>query len=79
MLSFVQFTSATLADTYELRFAALEGGAHGVAFPCDAQGHVNLDALSDTSRNAYLYARAVVGAVFARPAVEARSQPSSLA
>jgi hypothetical protein len=33
-----------LSETYELQFAALEGGAHGVAFPCDAQGHVDLDA-----------------------------------
>ena len=72
MLSFVQSVSSSVADGYELRFAALERGAHGMTFPCDAQGRVDLDALSDTSRNSYLYARAVVGAVFARPAIQAR-------
>jgi hypothetical protein len=61
-----------LSETYELQFAALEGGAHGVAFPCDAQGHVDLDALNGPSRNTYFYARAVVGRVFARPSVHRR-------
>ena len=70
MLTLVR--SRTAPDTYELLFAALERGTRGVTFPCDAQGHVDLDALSDSSRNAYFYARAVVGRVFARPAVHRR-------
>lgn len=57
---------------YEIRFQSLfqEGGA--LAFPCDADGHVQLDALSDRARDNYLYARAVVGREYATPAVAAR-------
>ena len=67
-----EIMSTAVPDTYELLFATLEGNARGIAFPCDAQGHVDLDALSDSSRNTYFYARAVVGRVFARPAVQRR-------
>ena len=67
-----EIMSTVVPDTYELLFATLEGDTRGIAFPCDAQGHVDLDALSDSSRNTYFYARAVVGRVFARPAVHRR-------
>ena len=67
-----EIMSTVVPDTYELLFATLEGNTRGIAFPCDAQGHVDLDALSDSSRNTYFYARAVVGRVFARPAVQRR-------
>jgi hypothetical protein len=32
---------------YELRFQSLFTEGRGYAFPCDAQGHVNIDALSE--------------------------------
>ena len=67
-----EIMSTVVPDTYELLFATLEGDTRGIAFPCDAQGHVDLDALSDSSRNTYFYARAVIGRVFARPAVQRR-------
>lgn len=70
MLTLVR--ESPVPDTYELLFATLEGDTRGIAFPCDVQGHVDLDALSDSSRNTYFYARAVVGRVFARPAVQRR-------
>jgi hypothetical protein len=54
---------------YELRFAGLYNRGHGYSFPCDAQGHVDIDELSDAERNNYLYARAVVGREFSAPAV----------
>jgi len=38
--------------------------------PCDAQGHVDLDRLSDDLRQDYFFARTLVGCSFARPAVE---------
>jgi hypothetical protein len=41
-----------------------------LAFPCDANGHVNLDGLSEAARNNYLYARALVGREFSTPAVQ---------
>jgi hypothetical protein len=62
----------TLADRvapYQLRFESLFHPGRGLAFPCDARGRVELDALSDAARENYLYARAVVGREFALPAV----------
>ena len=54
--------------TYEIRFQSLFRGA-GLCFPCDEQGRVELDALSDRARENYLYARAVVGMEYAFPRV----------
>jgi len=44
------------------------------AFPCDADGGVDIDSLSDCARNNYFYARAVIGRELSMPAV----QPISL-
>ena len=55
-------------DAYEIRFNSLYR-ERGLCFPCDAQGRVELDALSDRARDNYLYARAVVGVEFAYPKV----------
>ena len=54
---------------YELRFQSLFDAGRAYAFPCDAAGHVDLDALSDRARENYLYARTVVGRDFSMPAV----------
>ena len=54
---------------YELRFQSLFDEGRGYAFPCDAQGHVDIDALSERARLNYLYARTVIGREFAMPAV----------
>jgi hypothetical protein len=54
---------------YEIRYQPLSKYGHAVSFPCDEQGHVHLDALSDRARNTYLYTRAVVGREYAAPAV----------
>ena len=53
----------------ELRFQSLFDTGRSYAFPCDFCGRVDMDALSDRAREDYLYARAVVGAEFAHPAV----------
>ena len=55
--------------SFELRFQSLFDEDRALAFPCDAAGRVNLDALSERARVNYLYARAVVGREFAMPAV----------
>ncbi|MGH8832281.1 MAG: hypothetical protein ACREXV_14495 [Polaromonas sp.] len=55
---------------YELRFQSLFGQGRAYAFPCDAAGHVDMDALSERALNNYLYARAVVGREFSMPAVQ---------
>lgn len=54
---------------YEIRFQSLFKPGRALTFPCDAQGRVQLDSLSDRARDNYLYARAVVGREFAYPAV----------
>ena len=58
------------AALYELRFQCLFDAGRAYAFPCDASGHVDLDLLSDTARENYLYARAVVGRELCVPAVK---------
>ena len=56
---------------YELRFRSLFNEGRAYAFPCDAQGHVDMDSLSERSLNNYLYARSVIGREVAMPAVQA--------
>ncbi len=61
---------ATSTSTgYELRFQSLFDEGRGYAFPCDANGDVDLDAMSEQARLNYLYARTVIGREFALPAV----------
>jgi hypothetical protein len=55
---------------FQLCFRSLFESGRGYAFPCDGDGQVDLDALSDQARNNYLYARAMVGRELAFPAVE---------
>jgi hypothetical protein len=62
--------SLSEASGYELRFQSLFNEGRALAFPCDAEGHVDMDALSERARGNYLYARAVVGREYATPAVQ---------
>ena len=55
---------------FELRFQSLFNEGRGLSFPCDDDGQVQLDALSERARTNYLYARAVVGREFALPVVQ---------
>jgi len=54
---------------YELRFQSLSDTGRALAFPCDAVGRVDMDALGSLALNDYLYARTVVGREFLRPCV----------
>jgi len=54
---------------FELRFQSLLGDGRGYAFPCDPEGRVDLNQLSERGRNNYLFARAVVGRELTVPAV----------
>jgi hypothetical protein len=56
---------------FQLRFHSLFASGRGFAFPCDHQGHVDLDGMSERARNNYFFARAMVGRDLACPAVEA--------
>ena len=58
-------------NQFELHFQSLFDNGRGYAFPCNPEGMVDLDQLSDRARTNYLYARAVVGRELAFPAVRA--------
>ena len=55
---------------FQLCFRSLFHSGRGYAFPCDPQGRVDLDTLTDRARNNYLYARAMVGRELAVPCVQ---------
>ncbi|MEO7338340.1 MAG: hypothetical protein ABIV63_17340 [Caldimonas sp.] len=59
-----------MSAAYEIRFQSLFHEGRALSFPCDEQGQVALDQLSDRARDNYLYARAVVGREFAYPMVQ---------
>ena len=54
---------------YVLRFTGLFNRGRGYVFPCDAQGHVDVDELTDRARSNYLRARAAVGTELSAPVV----------
>lgn len=54
---------------FELRFESLFNPGRGLVFPCDANGLVELDSLSERLRQNYFYARTVVGREYATPSV----------
>ncbi|NRF67187.1 hypothetical protein HLB44_09350 [Aquincola sp. S2] len=57
------------AARFELLFISLFDEGRGYAFPCDADGRVDLDGLSDRVRLNYLYVRKMIGRDFSAPAV----------
>lgn len=61
---------------FELRFDSLFHAGRAVVFPCDAAGRVDLDALSERARAAYLFARRAVGREYGFPTVQRRLPPS---
>ncbi|HSW06918.1 hypothetical protein [Aquabacterium sp.] len=58
---------------FEVRFTEFHRAGRGYCFPCDGEGHVDMNALSDRARNNYLYARAMVGREIATPQVYPQS------
>ena len=54
---------------FELLFQSLFDGGRGYAFPCDADGHVDMDGLSERLRLHYLYVKKLIGRDFTTPAV----------
>jgi hypothetical protein len=59
------------SSQFQLCFRNLFDSGRGYAFPCDQQGQVDLDRMSEKARNNYFYARAMIGKELAYPAVEA--------
>lgn len=62
--------AAAAASAFVLRFPSLFHEGRGLAFPCDAAGSVNLDALSERARCNYFYAHSLIGRDYAHPAVQ---------
>ncbi|WP_238455765.1 hypothetical protein [Azohydromonas lata] len=54
---------------FELRFPSLFRDGYALVFPCDADGRVDVDALSEPAKANYLFARAMIGREFAWPVV----------
>lgn len=57
------------AARYELRFPSLFDAGRGFAFPCDADGGVDLASLSERARASLQHARTAVGRDLATPIV----------
>jgi hypothetical protein len=56
---------------FQLCFRPIFQSGRNFVFPCDRQGNVDLDGMSETTRNNYLFARAMIGRDLAAPAIEA--------
>ncbi|MDM0116267.1 hypothetical protein QTI66_29320 [Variovorax sp. J22R133] len=54
---------------YELHFQSLLRLGQDWAFSCDAEGHVDMNAMTERVRNNYLFARALVGIELDTPRV----------
>ena len=59
-----------LPPHHALRFASLFNPGKAIVVPCDEQGRVDIDALPDRMRTAYLGARALVGREYAYPVLD---------
>jgi hypothetical protein len=59
--------SARRPASIELRFVHRRNVLQSLAFSCDAQGRVDLDALDERRRNQYHFARALMGRDYAYP------------
>ena len=66
----LQTSSMPTASGFELRYQSLFREGRALAFACDPEGHVDIDALSERARNNYLFARASIGLEYALPVVK---------
>jgi hypothetical protein len=57
---------------FEVRFASLFKEGRAMAFPCDASGRVEVDALPSRARVNYFFARAMIGKEYSVPEVFAQ-------
>lgn len=61
--------SIPCASEFEVHFRSLLRHGVELAVPCDREGHVDLDGLSQRIKTEYLFARAMVGREYAVPTV----------
>jgi hypothetical protein len=67
----VSFEAKGDRTAFLLRFRSLVGEANEFTCPCDAAGHVVMDEMSERARSSYLFARAMVGRLYAPPEITA--------
>ena len=65
-------TAAQCLEAYEVRFDSLYRQGRALSFPCDSNGHVDIDRLSERARANYLFARAMIGREYCYPTVTAQ-------
>jgi hypothetical protein len=65
----MNLAATTSARAFELHFTFLFDSGRGLAFPCDADGHVDTGALSERARVNYLRAMDMIGRDYATPCV----------
>ena len=64
--------SAPAALHFEVRFQSLFHSGRALVFPCDSDGHVELDDFSERARANYLFAKAMVGREYDLPRITER-------
>jgi hypothetical protein len=62
-------TTSNDKPSFEIRYPSLFARGRALAFPCDAQGRVDIDTLTAQACVNYLFARAMVGRDYALPSV----------
>ena len=61
--------AAFVTSQFEIRFESLFHHGRGLVFPCDRDGVVDVDTLSERARSNYFFARATLGREYASPRV----------
>ena len=69
MNSTVHTGPSPMVSRFELWFGSLFDQGRAYTFPCDESGRVEMDALSDSARCNYFYARSMIGRELSVPAV----------
>ncbi len=69
-MTVVPLPAAESLARYELRFQSLFHTGRALTFPCDHQGEVQWDALTEGARANFLRAQGSVGREYASPAVQ---------
>ena len=67
----MSFEARGAGTAFQLRFRSFVGEANEFTCPCDAAGHVVMDEMSERARSNYLFARAMVGRLYAPPEITA--------
>ena len=61
--------ATALSSRFEIRFESLFNEGRGLVFPCNEDGQVDIDALSERVRSNYFFARTMLGREYATPRV----------